>query len=375
MANKAGENHNRDLEAEESRVTSLELFFDLVFVFTLTQLTALLAKSLSWESLLQSFLIFIVLFWMYGGYVWLTNSVPPVTPGRQLLLIAGMAAFLICALAIPNAFHDTGVIFGIGYLIVILVHGSMYVRAVGLRTARFVPMNFLSAGAVISAGLVDGSARYLFWFLAIGLHVLTSFLGTGLRFELRVSHFAERHGLLLLVALGESIVAIGVGGLVLDLRFILAAVLGLILTVALWWIYFAHDDEVARTTMLARPNTAQLRQALGGYFYAFIPMLFGIILLATGIKSSIEHLTTRLDPAHAFAFGGGVGLYLIGTIIFRRVSGISDVTYRYVAAFLAVLSGFIGNNLYAGLQFACLILILIVLVFAESNWTFTRQAE
>jgi low temperature requirement protein LtrA len=375
MANKAGENHNRDLEAEESRVTSLELFFDLVFVFTLTQLTALLAKSLSWESLLQSFLIFIVLFWMYGGYVWLTNSVPPVTPGRQLLLIAGMAAFLICALAIPNAFHDTGVIFGIGYLIVILVHGSMYVRAVGLRPARFVPMNFLSAGAVISAGLVDGSARYLFWFLAIGLHVLTSFLGTGLRFELRVSHFAERHGLLLLVALGESIVAIGVGGLVLDVRFILAAVLGLILTAALWWIYFAHDDEVARTTMLARPNTAQLRQALGGYFYAFIPMLFGIILLATGIKSSIEHLTTRLDTAHAFAFGGGVGLYLIGTIIFRTVSGIPEVTYRYMAACLAVFTGFIGKNLYAGLQFACLILILIVLVLAEADWALTKQHE
>ena len=375
MANKAGENHNRDLAADESRVTSLELFFDLVFVFTLTQLTALLAKSLSWESLLQSFLIFIVLFWMYGGYVWLTNSVPPVTPGRQLLLIAGMGAFLICALAIPNAFHDTGVIFGIGYLIVILVHGSMYVRAAGLRTARFVPMNFLSAGAVICAGLVDGSARYLFWLLAIALHVLTSFLGTGLRFELRVSHFAERHGLLLLVALGESVVAIGVGGLVLDLPFILAAVLGLILTAALWWIYFAHDDEVAHTTMLARPNTAQLRQALGGYFYAFIPMLFGIILLATGIESSIEHLTTRLDTAHAFAFGGGVGLYLIGTIIFRRVSGIPEVTYSYVAACLAVLTGFIGKNLYAGLQFACLILILIVLVLAEADWALTKQHE
>jgi low temperature requirement protein LtrA len=375
MVNKAGANHNGDLDAEESRVTSLELFFDLVFVFTLTQLTALLAKSLSWESLLQSFLIFIVLFWMYGGYVWLTNSVPPVTPVRQLLLIAGMAAFLICALAIPNAFHDTGVIFGIGYLIVILVHGSMYVRAVGLRTARFVPMNFLSAATVIIAGFIDGPARYLLWILAIGLHVVTSFLGTGLRFELRVSHFAERHGLLLLVALGESIVAIGAGGLVLDLRFIVAAVLGLILTAALWWIYFAHDDEVARTTMLARPNTAQLRQALGGYFYAFIPMLFGIILLATGIKSSIEHLTARLDTPHAFAFGGGVGLYLIGTIIFRRVSGIPNVVYRYVAACLAVLTGFIGNNLYAGLQFAFLILTLIVLVLAESDWAPTKQAE
>jgi len=375
MAKKKRASKNSDLEVEESRVTSLELFFDLVFVFTLTQLTALLSRSLSWESLLQAFLIFIVLFWMYGGYVWLTNSVPPVTPSRQLLLIAGMAAFLICALAIPNAFQDTGLAFGIGYLIVILVHGFMYVRAVGWKVARFVPMNFLAAGAIIGAGFFDGFARYLLWILAIGLHVFTSFLGTGLRFELRVSHFVERHGLLLLVALGESIVAIGAGGLELNLRFILAAVLGLILTAALWWIYFARDEEVARATMLARPNPEQLRQALGAFFYAFIPMLFGIILLATGIKSSIEHLTTRLDTAQAFTFGGGVGLYLVGTTIFRRVSGITEVNYRYLAALLAVLTGFIGFTLYAGLQFTGLILILIVLVLAESNWALVRKPQ
>ena len=367
MANNVGANHERDLAAEEPRVTTLELFFDLVFVFTLTQLTALLHESLSWESLLQSFLIFIILFWMYGGYVWLTNSITPVTPSRQLLLIAGMAAFLICALAIPNAFQDTGVAFGIGYLIVILVHASMFVRAVGFKAARFVPMNFLSAATVITAGFIDGPARYGLWILAIALHVVTSFLGTGLRFELRVSHFVERHGLLLLVALGESIIAIGAGGLVLDPRFILAAVLGLILSAALWCIYFARDDEAARTTMLARSGPARLRQALGGYFYAFIPMLFGITLLATGIKSSMEHLTTQLDPAHAFVFGGGVGMYLIGTAIFRRVSAIPGVTYRYIAAGLAVLTGFLGSNLYAGLQFASLILILVILVLAESK--------
>jgi low temperature requirement protein LtrA len=114
---------------------------------------------------------------------------------------------------------------------------------------------------------------------------------------------------------------------------------------------------------------------LSAFFYAFIPMLFGIILLATGIKSSIEHLTTRLDPAHAFAFGGGVGLYLVGTTIFRRASGISEVNYRYVAACLAVLTGFIGSNFYAALQFACLILILIVLVLAESDWALVRKPE
>ena len=375
MANKVDVNHNGYSVAEESRVTSLELFFDLVFVFTLTQLTALLARSLSWESLLQSFLIFIILFWMYGGYVWLTNSVPPITASRQLLLVAGMAAFLICALAIPNAFHTTGLIFGIGYLLVIFVHGFMYVGAVGLKVARFVPMNFLSAATVIAAAFVEGPVRYLLWLLAIGLHVLTSFMGTGLRFELRVSHFVERHGLLLLVALGESIVAVGAAGPILDLRFILAAVLGLILTAALWWFYFAHDEEVARSTMLARPNAEQLRQALGGFFYAFIPMLFGIILLATGIKASIEHLTTRLDVSHAFAFGGGVSLYLIGTTIFRRVSGIPEFNYRYVAAFLALLTGFVGSNLSAALQFVCLILILIGLILAESRWTFAKQPE
>ncbi len=372
MTKKASAEHDRDLIVENERVTSLELFFDLVFVFTLTQLTALLSKSLSWENLLQAFLIFIVLFWMYGGYVWLTNSVPPVTWDRQLLLIAGMSAFLICALAIPTTFTTGGLAFGIGYLIVILVHGFMYVRAVGMKAARFVPMNFLSVAAIIGAGFANGTWRLLLWLLAIGLHVFTSFLGTGVTFEIRVSHFVERHGALLLVALGESIVAIGAGGSVLNLRFILAAVLGLILSAALWWIYSARDEEIARATMLARPTADRPRQALGAYFYAFIPMLFGIILLATGIKSSIEHLITRLDAAHAFAFGGGVGLYLIGTVIFRWASGIPEVAYRYVAATLAVLTSFVGNNLSAGFQFACLILILIVLVLAESHWTLAR---
>ena len=374
MANRADANHERDRVAEESRVTTLELFFDLVFVFTLTQLSALLAEFLSWESLLQAFLIFIILFWMYGGYVWLTNSVPPLTPERRFLLIAGMAAFLICALAIPNAFEDTGVIFGIGYLMVIMVHGFIYGRAVGVRVGRFVPLNFVSAALIIAAGFTNGFIQYLLWILAIFCHVVTSLLSTGLQFDIKVNHFVERHGLLLLVALGESIIAIGASILELDLPFILAAVLGLVLTAALWWIYFAHDDEVARDTMLGRSTRERLQQALGAYFYAFVPMLFGIILLATGIHSSIEHLTSSLDAADAFAFGGGVGLYLLGTAIFRRASGIQAVTYRYVAAILAVLTGLIGSNFYAGVQFICLILILIVLVLVEARGALVKQA-
>jgi len=373
MAKKPRATHKPDSSAEDERVTTLELFFDLVFVFTLTQLSARLHASLSWESLLQSFLIFIILFWMYGGYVWLTNSVPPVTPGRKLELIAGMMAFLICALAIPHAFDDNGIIFGIGYLIVILVHSFMYMQVVGWDAGRFVPLNFVSAALVIAAGFADGFTQYILWLLAILCHVVTSLLSSGITFDIKVSHFVERHGLLLLVALGESIIAIGAGILELDLQFILAAVMGLILVAALWWIYFAHDEEAARDTMLARSTTDRFRQALGAYFDAFIPMLFGIILLATGIESSIEHLTTQLDPAHALAFGGGVGLYLFGTIIFRRASAIQQVTYRSAAALFAILTSRIGIYLSAGLQFATLILIVIVLVLIESNFVLTKH--
>ena len=373
MAKKPRAAHKPASTAEDERVTTLELFFDLVFVFTLTQLSARLHESLSWESLLQSFLIFIILFWMYGGYVWLTNSLPPVTTKRQLLLIAGMAAFMICALAIPDAFDNTGFIFGIGYLSVILVHSFMFMQAVGWEAGRFVPLNFLSAGLVVTAGFTDGFPQYTLWILAIFCHVLTSIISSRITFGIRVSHFVERHGLLLLVALGESIIAIGAGILELNLQFILAAVMGLILLAALWWIYFARDDELARDTMLARSAADRFRQALGAYFYAFIPMLFGIILLATGIEASIEHLTERLDRAHAFAFGGGAGLYLFGTIVFRRASAIPQVTYRSVAALLAVLTSLLGVGSSAGFQFTALIVIVIGLVLIESYLDSAKQ--
>jgi low temperature requirement protein LtrA len=148
--------------------------------------------------------------------------------------------------------------------------------------------------------------------------------------------------------------------------------MGLILVAALWWIYFAKDDETAREAMLARSTIERFRQALGAYFYAFIPMLFGIILLATGIESSIEHLTTQLDSADAFAFGGGVGLYLFGGIVFRRAAAIPQVMYRSIAALLAVLTSLLGIKSAAGVQFAALILILIGLMLIESDLVFAR---
>ena len=218
----------------EIRVSSLELFFDLVFVFTLTQLTALLEHELSLEGAARVLLIFVVLFWMYGAYVWLTNQVPSARTGRRLFLIAAMAAFLVCALAIPAAFAEAGVAFGIGYLLVVLVHTGLYTDAYGRAVIRFAPLNVVGALLVIAAGFVDGAARYALWVAPIGLQYLTSRLAAGVGeenaagFDIRPGHFVERHGLLLLVAFGESVVAIGIGvaAVPLDAGAFGAAVLG-----------------------------------------------------------------------------------------------------------------------------------------------------
>src|SRR6266498_1995644 len=157
-----------EAEAEEQRVSSLELFFDLVFVFTLTQLTGLLAGDLSAVTAVRVTLIFVVLFWMYGGYAWLTNQVPPVLPVRRVLLILGMAAFLVCALAIPRAFNGGGVAFGLGYLLVVLVHAGLYASVYGRTMAMWVgPFNILAALIVTAAGLLSGPAAYVLWVLAI----------------------------------------------------------------------------------------------------------------------------------------------------------------------------------------------------------------
>jgi low temperature requirement protein LtrA len=201
-------------EEDEVRVSTLELFFDLVFVFTLTQLTSLLAHDLSAESIARVVLIFIVLFWMYGGYVWLTNQVPPDRQARRLLLIVGMGAFFICALAIPEAFDGGGIAFGLGYLLVILVHAGLWGQVYGASVViRFAPFNVVAALFVTMAGLFDGLAAYGLWVAAVVIQFLTPRIASRAapQFPLRSRHFVERHGLLLIVALGESVVAVGIG--------------------------------------------------------------------------------------------------------------------------------------------------------------------
>jgi low temperature requirement protein LtrA len=357
---------------QELRVSTIELFFDLVFVFTLTQLTALLDHELSVETAARAMLIFIVLFWMYGGYVWLTNQVPPDRPARRVLMILGMAAFFVCALAIPETFDGAGVAFGLGFLLVMLVHGGLWVQLYGAAvTVRFGAFNVLSALLVLTAGVVDGPAVYGLWGAAIVLQFVTPRIAgrAAPQFPLRSAHFVERHGLLLIVALGESVVAIGIGlaGDTLDAGLFGAAVLGLGLAAALWWAYFVGDEEGAHRAMAAASVAQRFRLAINAYFFAYIPILLGVITTAAGMERSLGHAADRLDVGSALLLAGGVAVYLGGDVAFRRVMGIRPVAYRAGAAVVALGTVMLGTAVAAAVQLVGLVVVVVAALALEAG--------
>lgn len=372
------------VEEPGRRVTTLELFFDLVFVFTLTQLSVLLAGDLTFATAGRVALIFVVLFWMYGAYAYLTNQVPPDRPSRRLLLMLGMGAFLVCALAIPRVFDDTGVVFGLGFLAVVVVHTALYTRSHGRDSIWYGVPNGLAALSVTAAGLVDGLAADGLWVLALLLQFVTPFLaehGPGradgrsvdvMRAQLGrldPAHFVERHGLLLIVAFGESVIAIGtgIGDLPLTPGLFGGAFLSLALAVALWWTYFVRDEELAEAAFRATPAPSRWRLAMNAYYYAFLPMLLGIAYLATGVKKTLGHLTEHLDTGPALALAGGVALFLAGDVAFRAVLRLYPVRFRAAAAPAALAAALIGVHASAVAELLALVAVLVVMLAVEAR--------
>lgn len=359
---------------DELRVSTLELFFDLVFVFTVTQLTALIEHDLTAAGAGRAALVFVIMYWMYGGYAWLTNQLPPALRARRLLLIGGMAAFFVCALAIPHAFERSALSFGMGYLLVVLVHAGLYGHGYGRAVWRFVPMNVLGALCLVGAAFAEGAARYALWTVPIILQLVASHLAarvdesrpTG--FDVRPGHFVERHGLLLIVAFGESVVAIGIGLGEVELGPVIygAAVLGLILAAALWWSHFAEDQHWAEQALMRASVGDRARMALEGYFYAYMPILFGVVALAAGLRHAIGHITDPLPGPQALLLGGGVALFLAGGVAFRRVLGITPLRGRTVAAVLAVATPAVGVAATALAQMGTLIALVVTTLVLEA---------
>ncbi|HEU4494666.1 MAG TPA: low temperature requirement protein A [Rubrobacteraceae bacterium] len=305
----------------ERRVTPLELFFDLVFVFALTQVTGFLADHLTWSGMLQGVALLVVLWWAWGGYSWLTNAVPAeeVIPAR-LVIITAMAAMLVASLAVPDAFGEYGVLFGLAYFVVRLLHVVLFVLATGNTPethqafVRLTPGFLVAPMLLIPAGFVDGFAQVILWVAALAIDLGVSLVRGVSGFEVHAEHFAERYGLIVIIALGESIVAIGVGasGLAIGAGVVLAAVLGIALAAALWWAYFDLVMLVAGRRLSAAKGEERARLARDAYSYLHLPIVAGIVLVALGIKKTLAHVGEPLATIPAVALCGGIALYLVG---------------------------------------------------------------
>ena len=310
----------------ERRVTPLELFFDLVFVFALTQVTGFLADHLTWIGMLQGATLLVVLWWAWGGYSWLTNAVPAEEViSARLVILTAMAAMLVASLAVPDAFGQYGVLFGLAYFVVRLLHVVLFVLATGNTPEtqqaflRLTPGFLLAPALLIPAGFVDGFAQGTLWAVALAIDLGVSLVRGVSGFRVHAGHFVERYGLIVIIALGESIVAIGVGasGLELGAGVVLAAVLGVALAAALWWAYFDLFVLVAERRLSEAKGAERARLARDSYPYLHLPMVAGIILVALGIKTTLAHVGDPLGTIPAVALCGGVAIYLLGHNAFR----------------------------------------------------------
>src|SRR5215218_9002898 len=354
----------------EVRVSTIEL----VFVFAITQLTSVLAGEPTVVGLGRAVLIFGNLWWIYGGYAWLTNAVPPREPVLRLLMLLGMGGFLIIALAIPTAFNGGGVAFGIGYLLVTLVHTGMFLlsshESAVPAMRRLGPANAITAALLLLAGFTDGALQWMLWTVAFGLHWISPFFTAVPGFPIRAAHFVERHGLIVLIGLGESIVAIGIGiaGHGLQADRVVTAVLGLALVAVLWWLYFDGEDERAERVLDAAAVERTSWLALYSFGYAFLPVLGGIIVFAAGAKNALIQDGPPLAASTAWLLAAGVAAYLVGLAWFRRLLGIGPVGARLLIAAVVLPSAMVGLAVSPQAQLGVLAAVVVGGVLAEPAW-------
>jgi low temperature requirement protein LtrA len=352
-----------------ARVSTLELFFDLVFVFTLTQLTGLLSAEPNASGLLKVVLLLLVIWWMYDGYLWLTNSLPLDALRHRLVLIGGMAGFLVMALAIPTSFEGSGTAFGAGYVIVVAVHAGLYIHETSASQAAafrgIVLYNVAAALLLLIGGMLGGDTQ---WVLIAGAAVLlyaTPFIVSLEGFQIAAPHFVERHGLVVIVALGESIVVLGVGagGAEVGLELALIALLGLALSASLWWTYFAEEEAIERA-LAGAPAAARPRLAiLFGYVHIFL--LFGIVLVATGLKKAIPEPLDSLSNAIAVALAAGTAIFVAADAAMLRLLRITQRPLPAVASLAVLITIPLGIGISAAAQVAAIVAIVTAALIAD----------
>jgi low temperature requirement protein LtrA len=275
-----------------------------------------------------------VIWWMYSGYAWLTNAVAPDRLSRRLPLLGAMAAYLVLALAIPHAFSGGGTAFGLAYLAIVLLHATLFTRAcsegVVAGILSLAPFNLTTALLVLAGGIAGGTSAYVLFGIAAVAEWLSPFLSKVGAFEIGTEHFVERHGLVVLIAIGESVVAVGVGvrALSIDLELVAIVITGLALSACLWWAYFGGDDERAERALRAAPAERRPQLGVNAFGYCHLLILLGIVAVAAAVHDAAGHAFHELSGARSLTLAGGVAVYLLGEVLFRHTLGLGQGRWR-----------------------------------------------
>jgi low temperature requirement protein LtrA len=359
---------------EDERVTPLELFFDLVFVLALTQCTTLIAHDATWEAMLKGLLVLGMLWWSWVGYAWLTSVVDPEEGAVRLVIFVAMAAFLVAALCVPGSFGSEALLFACAYAVVRTAHIVLFMLASREDEALRRSVIGLAGSTAVGAGLLfvaastSGALQLGIWGAALLLDAGGPLLFGQDGWKLVPGHFAERHGLIVIIALGESIVAIGVGAkTTVDAGVVVAGLLGVAVGAALWWVYFDVTAIVA-SRRLAKAAEGRERNGIArdSYSYLHFPMVAGIALIAVGLKRTIGHVDQPLNLVSATALLGGAALYLLAHVAFRLRNMRTLSVRRLVCAIVLLALLAVATTLSALLTLAILAALLGVLIVYEA---------
>jgi len=359
---------------EDERVTPLELFFDLVFVLALTQCTTLIAHTPTAEGVLKGMLVLGMLWWSWVGYAWLTSVVDPEEGAVRLAIFVAMAAFLVAALCVPGSFGSEAFAFACAYAVVRTAHIVLFMLASREDPALRQSVLGLAVSTAVGAGLLlvasatSGGVQIGLWGLALLLDAGGPFLFGQDGWKLVPGHFAERHGAIVIIALGESIVAIGVGANeAIDGGVVLAAVLGVVVAAALWWVYFDVTAIVA-ARRLAKAAEGHERNGIArdSYSYLHFPMVAGIALIAVGLKQTIGHVGEPLKLVTSASLLGGTALYLLAHVAFRLRNMHTLSGRRLVCAIVLLALVPLGTSLPALATLGILSALLVLLIAYEA---------
>jgi low temperature requirement protein LtrA len=309
----------------EQRVTPLELFFDLVFVFAFTQVTTVLSDNPTWSGLGHGLLILGVLWWAWAAYAWLTNTVDADVGAVWGAMLVAMAAMFVAALAVPDAFGGHGVVFGVAFLAVNVMHLTLYALAARgdpdllAAVLRVAPSALAGAVLIIAAGFVDGRLKALLWLAALAVGYLLPLFGQVRGWRVQPAHFIERHGLIVIIAIGESLVAIGLGerDSGLSTGVLVAAVLGFAVATSFWLAYFDFFPIRAQQILIGRSGAERIALARDVFTYLHLPMVAGIVLFAFAMKETLAHVHGELDTVPALGLCIGPALYLFAYVALR----------------------------------------------------------